>query len=98
MTGSSTSRTNTSPNLRANGERREAFLSPRIVAREAAKILNARGMEFRPAMLRTLVTRYIDVGHTTTADLEAWVLGYADPTGEAAVRNVMRGGGGPNAA
>lgn len=80
----------TSRNLPANGERRDQFLSPRIVAREAAKVLTSAGIEVRPAYLRRLVTGFIEAGHTTTAELESWVLGHRDPTGEIAVRNVMR--------
>lgn len=72
--------------------RSNSFLSPRIVAREAVKILAARGVEIRPAALRALVTRFIKVGHTTTRELEPYLLHYLDPTGESAVRNVMRGG------
>lgn len=81
------------PNLRANGEsrREDQFLSPRVMQREAAKILNARGLEVRPAALRRLITRFIQSGITTLAELEAHVISYADPTGETAVRNVMRG-------
>lgn len=70
--------------------RRDEFLSPRIVAREAAKILAARGVDVRPPTLRRLVTRFIRDGHTTVANLEPWVLSYVDPTGETAVHNVMR--------
>jgi hypothetical protein len=87
-----TATTNPSRNLPANGEvskREDQFLSPRIVAREAAKIMAAKGIEVRPAALRRLVTRFIRHGHTTLAELERLVITYADPTGEAAVRRVM---------
>lgn len=70
-------------------ERAAGFLSPRVVAREAVKILNAMDIEVRPAMLRRLVTRFIKAGHTTLRELEPFVLDYADPTGETAVRHVM---------
>lgn len=70
--------------------RRDLFLSPRIVAREAVKVLAARGDEIRPAVVRVLVKRFIEEGHTTLAEIEPFVLGYLDPTGETAVRNVMR--------
>jgi hypothetical protein len=86
-----------SPNLRANGatqqakpRREDQFLSPRIIAREAVKILAAKGIEIGPGTLRRLVTRFVREGHTTLAHLEPFVLSYADPTGERAVRNVMR--------
>lgn len=71
--------------------RSDNFLNPRIVAREAAKVLNDRGVEVRPGTLRKLVTRFIRSGHTTTRDLEPFILAYLDPTGETAVRNVMAG-------
>lgn len=84
--------TTASPNLRANGERKDQFLSARIVAREAAKILSTAGIDIRPAVLRRLVTTFINTGHTTLRELEPFILGYADPTGERAVRNAMRAG------
>ncbi len=81
-----------SPNLRANGESRsDNFLSPRVVAREAVKMLAAKGVEVRPAVVRRLVSGFIAQGHTTTAQLENYLLHYCDPTGETAIRNVMRG-------
>lgn len=82
------STTATSP---TGATRTDQFLSPRVVAREAAKIFDARDIEVRPDTLRKLVTRFIRDGHTTTNELENYILGYADPTGETAVRNVMRG-------
>ena len=84
-----TTDTATSPSIESRTER---FLSPRIVAREAAKILTARGEEVRPAALRSLVRRFIELGHTTTRELEVYLLHYADPVGEEAVRNVMNSG------
>lgn len=77
-------------NLQANGEGSSEFLSPRVVTREAAKILGELEIEMRPARLRILVTRFIELGRTDV-DLRTYILGYSDPTGEAAVRNVMRG-------
>ena len=87
------------PNLRANGEitkRKDQFLSPRIVAREAARIVAARGDSISPAALRRLVTRFIRSGYTTLRDLEAFLPPFPDPTGETAARNVdrSRAGGG----
>lgn len=80
-------------NLPAPGEtahRADDFLSPRVVAREVVKILAARGNEIRPPVVRRLVTRFIRYGYTTLAEVEPFVLGYLDPTGETAVRNVER--------
>lgn len=70
--------------------RESGFLHPRIVAREAVKVLADLGLDVRPAAVRVLVSRFIAEGHTTTDDLRSWVIAYADPTGETAVRNVMR--------
>jgi len=84
--------TSTSSNLPASGEitkREDQFLSPRIIAREAVKILNAKGIEIRPAQLRRLVTRFVREGYTTLAEVETFVLSHVDPTGEAAVRRVL---------
>lgn len=80
-------------NLPANGEnarREDQFLSPRIVAREAVKILAAKGIELRPAALRRLVTRFIREGYTSLREVEPFVIAYADPTGESATAQVMR--------
>lgn len=73
-------------------ERQSQYLNPRVVAREVVKVLTANGHEVRPAHVRRLVTGFIRHGYTTTAEIERFVLDYADPTGETAVRNVMRGG------
>jgi len=53
-------------------------------------------MAVHPAEVRRLATRFVAAGHDRLEDTEAWVIAYADPTGETAVRNVM--GGGPDAA
>ena len=75
----------------ANREDRAAgFLSPKTVTREALKALAARGAEVRPAMVRKLVTRFIEQGHTTSADVVDEVIAYADPTGDAAARHLDR--------
>lgn len=71
-------------------EREQRFLSPRIMQREAAKILAAKGIPVGPGMLRRLVTRFIQEGYTTLAEIEPFLLSYVDPTGETAVRNVIR--------
>lgn len=71
-------------------ERQDRFLSPRVMQREAAKILAAKGIPVGPAMLRRLVTRFIQEGYTTLAEIEPFLLSYADPTGETAVNNVVR--------
>ncbi|MDF1705047.1 MAG: hypothetical protein P1U38_09760 [Aeromicrobium sp.] len=75
----------------ANREDRTAgFLSPKTVTREALKALAARGAEVRPAMVRKLVTQFIEQGHTTSAHVVDKVIAYADPTGDAATRHLDR--------
>ena len=80
------------PNLRANGERQDQFLSPRILMREAAKCADDMGLAIRGRRLRLIVQRFIDNGRSDV-DFRTWFISYADPTGETAVRNVMAGGG-----
>lgn len=70
--------------------RTEEFFSPAVMFRAATKILTARGMDVRPAVVRRLVTRFIREGHTSLTDFESFVVAYADPTGETAVSNVQR--------
>lgn len=80
----------TGPNLRANGERAQEFLSPRVLAREASKVCADLDLRLTPVRIRKLVTLYIQEGRTDL-DFRTWFLAYADPTGETAVRNVLRG-------
>ena len=80
------------PNLRANGERQDQFLSPRILMREASKCADDMGLAIRGPRLRLIVQRFIDSGRADT-DFRTWFISYADPTGETAVKNVMAGGG-----
>ena len=80
----------TQPNPPANAERATQFLSPKIVAREAAKVLADLGLEIRPAAVRILAKRFVEAGHTTTAELHNFARGYVDPTGDQAARNVDR--------
>lgn len=81
--------TTTDPATSRATERQADYLNPRIVAREVVKVLTANGQEVRPSYVRRLVTRFIRHGFTTLSDVERFVLDYADPTGETAVRNVM---------
>jgi hypothetical protein len=66
------------------------------VAREFDRLFRGRGMAVHPAEVRQLATRFVADGHERLEDTEAWFLTYRDPVGEKAVRNVMRGGGGPD--
>jgi hypothetical protein len=78
------------PNLRANGENGTEFLSPRVLMREAAKVCADLDLNIRGARLRTVVDRFVREGRSDV-DFRTWFIAYADPTGETAVRNVMRG-------
>lgn len=80
----------TSPNLRANGESGTAeFLSPRVLTREAAKVCGELDLRISPQRIRLAVTRYVRDGRSDI-DFRTWFIAYADPTGETAVRNVMK--------
>ncbi|MGI8682033.1 MAG: hypothetical protein ACR2JO_07875 [Mycobacteriales bacterium] len=78
-----------SPNLRADGERETEFLSPRVLMREAAKVCDDLGLSIRGARLRSMIDRFVTEGRGDI-DFRTWFIAYADPTGETAVRNVMR--------
>lgn len=72
-----------------HGAKREAHLSERILVREARKVVVDLNLNLCGSRIKKLVRRYIDEGRTDV-DLRRWLLAYADPTGETAVRNVMR--------
>jgi hypothetical protein len=57
--------------------------------REAAAVAADLGLAMSPCRIRRLVTAYLHVGHTDV-DFRTWFLGYADPTGDTAVRNLTR--------
>lgn len=69
-----------------------ATLHPRIVAREFSRLFREHGIAAHPAEVRTIATKFCATVHNRLEDIETYVLKYADPTGETAVRNVMRGG------
>lgn len=68
------------------------FVGPRIVAREFARLFAAHGIAAHPGEVRRLAVRFC-AGGRGLDEVEAFVLSYVDPTGETAVRNLMRGGG-----
>jgi hypothetical protein len=80
------------PNLRANqqGEASDEFLSVRTLAREARKIVVEMDLPISGSRTRKLVRRFIAEGHTSLY-FRTWFVTYADPTGESAVRRIMRG-------
>ncbi len=69
-----------------------AMLSQRTLVREAHKVVLDLGLNVCGSRLKRLVRRYVEDGRADI-DFRTWFISYADPTGETAVRNVMRGGG-----
>lgn len=66
-----------------------AHLSVQVLTREAHKVQGAMGLHLSQNRLQRIVRRYLSEGRTDL-DFRSWFLGYADPTGNAAVRNAMR--------
>lgn len=77
------------PDLGANHEGRDAYLSVSTLTREARKLCVDLDIDVSGCRLRKLMRRFIAEGRSDI-ELRAWLLSYADPTGETAVRNVMR--------
>jgi len=82
----------TQPDLGANqeGARQDEFLSVPTLARQAAHIIAAHDLRISGSRVRKLVRRFVREGRGDI-DFRTWVIAYADPTGETAVGNVMRG-------
>lgn len=81
------------PSSTAPGGNREVSrtLLPRsVVAREFARLFREHEIAAHPAEVRALAARFVADGRDRIEDVETIVLAYADPTGETAVRNVMR--------
>lgn len=80
----------TQPDLGANQEGRETgYLSVPTIARQAEAIVADLGLSISGSRIRRLVRRFVREGRTDIA-FRTWFISYADPTGEKAVRNVMR--------
>lgn len=84
-----TRETQTRPHPQAKAERADRFLSPRVLTREAAKLNSELDLRIHPGRLRTLMRHFVAEGRRFD-ELGAWLLAYADPTGETAARNVDR--------
>lgn len=54
-------------------------------------VCETRGVPMRRSRVRSLVIRFMREGRTDV-DFRTWFIGYADPTGETAVRNILRRG------
>lgn len=75
-----------------HGAKREAtdeHLSERVLIREARKVVIDLRLPICGSRLKRIVRRYLEEGRGDI-DLRTWLLSYADPTGETAVRNVLR--------
>ena len=88
MSPPTVSTSSNSRNLPVNGE--TEHLSPRIVMREAAKVCDDLHLNIRGARLRRLVDQFL-VNGRADIDFRTWFITYADPTGETACRNILRG-------
>lgn len=75
------------PNQPVNAE---THLHPRVLAREAAKVCTDLGLRLDGGRIRLLVNDYLASGYARHTSFHAWLLTYADPTGNTAVRNVAR--------
>lgn len=74
----------------ANQNRSDAYLSQRILAREARKVIESLDLDICGSRLKRIVRRYVTEDRAGI-DFRTWFITYADPTGETAVRNVLRG-------
>jgi hypothetical protein len=81
----------TQPDLGANqeGARRDGFLSVPVLARQARHIVADLALPISGARVRRLVRQFVDNGRADL-DFRTWFIAYADPTGEAAVKNVSK--------
>jgi len=89
--------TTTPPVLPALGDnqevaRQDEFLSVRTLAAGAARINTTLNLGLSGSRIRKLVRRFVREGRSDL-DFYTW-FAYADPTGEVAVRNVVRASGG----
>lgn len=79
-------------NRPTHGAKREATddrLSERILIREARKVVIDLRLPICGSRIKRLVRRYLNEGRSDV-DFRTWFIAYADPTGETAVRNVIR--------
>ncbi len=82
--------------LEATQRDTSALMSERILVREAHKVAVDLGLNICGSRLKRLVRRYVRDGRADI-DFRTWFITYRDLTGDTAVRNVLRGGGGPDA-
>lgn len=75
---------------RSQKDRSADFLSVQTLTRTAHKVLECQDFYMSPSRISRLVRRFVREGRTDL-DFRTWFISYADPTGEQAVRNVMKG-------
>jgi len=75
------------------GARQDEFLSVRTLTAGARQINEVLNLGLSGSRIRNLVRRFVREGHSDI-DFYTWVISYADPTGEAATRNVVRASAG----
>ena len=63
--------------------------SMQTLTAEARKVMAEMDMDLSQNRLVRIIRRYINDGRADI-DFRTWFIAYADPTGEKAVRNVMR--------
>lgn len=73
-----------------SGRENSAYLSVRTLTRQAHHVAAGLGVSVSPSRVSRLVKRFVHEGRGDI-DFHTWFISYADPTGETAVRNVMKG-------
>lgn len=68
---------------------RPAHLSVEVLLREAHKVLTDLGVNMSTRRVHRAIQSFVRDGRSVD-EFYTWFLVYADPTGEAAIRNVMR--------
>lgn len=83
--------TTTQPDLGANqeGARQDEFLSVRTLSEGAHRINDVLRLGLSGSRIRKLVRQFVREGRSDI-DFRSWFIAYADPTGEHAVRHVVR--------
>lgn len=75
---------------RGKRDRSADFLSVQTLTRTAHKVLEDQNFYMSPSRTSRLIHRFVREGRADL-DFRTWFISYADPTGEQAVRNVMKG-------
>jgi hypothetical protein len=62
----------------------------RVISREFDRVLRVHGFNVTTGLVRVLAQKFLADGFSNPAEVDAYVLWYADPTGEAAVARALR--------